>query len=73
MYDFFFSASLDREDRDGYVLVVGVTSKRSKNWRDAAEVRIRVVDVNDNDPVFGHTCRPVEIPENEEVGSNGPC
>jgi len=62
-----FRASLDREDRDSYQMVVGVTSKRSKHWRDAAEVRIRVVDVNDNDPAFGQTCRPVEIPENEEV------
>jgi hypothetical protein len=63
------SSSLDREERSEYVLVVGVTSKRTRSWRDAAEVRIRVVDVNDNDPTFGQTCRPVEVPENAPANS----
>ena len=62
-------SSLDREERSEYVLVVGVTSKRTRSWRDAAEVRVRVVDVNDNDPTFGQTCRPVEIPENAPENS----
>ena len=57
-------SSLDREERSEYVLVVGVTLKRSPSWRDAAQLEIAVTDVNDNDPTFGQTCRPVEIPEN---------
>ena len=57
-------STLDRELRSEYLLVVGVASKRSSSWRDAAEVRIRVVDVNDNDPTFGQTCRSVDVPEN---------
>jgi protocadherin-16/23 len=55
---------LDREEKSEYTLIVGVASRRNPEWRDAAEVRIRVTDVNDNDPKFGQTCRPVEIPEN---------
>lgn len=57
-------ASLDREERSEYVLVAGVASKRNPEWKDAAEIKIRVTDVNDNDPTFGQTCRSVEIPEN---------
>jgi hypothetical protein len=62
-------STLDREERSEYVLVVGVTSKRSPSWRDAAQLQIAVVDVNDNDPTFGQTCRPVEIPENAAENS----
>ena len=61
--------TLDREDKSEYVLIVGVASRRNPEWRDAAEVRIQVTDINDNDPKFGQTCRPVEIPENAPENS----
>jgi protocadherin-16/23 len=57
---------LDREDQGKYSLVVSVADQRYPDLSDTAVVNVNVVDVNDNDPTFGASCRDLNIPENSK-------
>ncbi|KAM6933427.1 protocadherin-16-like [Xenentodon cancila] len=59
--------SLDRESQDHYTLTVYVKDGGLPPNYAKATVRIKVLDVNDNAPVFGRHYYSVEVPENMET------
>ncbi len=59
-------AVLDREEQDSYDLVVSVSDQRFPQFSDTAIIKVNVADVNDNDPVFGASCRDINVPENSQ-------
>ena len=59
---------LDREKQDKYSLVVSVSDERYPQLSDTAIVNVNIADVNDNNPVFGASCRDLNIPENSAKG-----
>ena len=59
---------LDREKQDKYSLVVSVSDQRYPQLSDTAIVNVNILDVNDNNPAFGASCRDLNIPENSAKG-----
>ena len=57
-------SSLDREEQEKYSLVVSVADQQHPEQSDTAIVHVNIIDVNDNDPIFGASCRDLNIPEN---------
>ncbi|XP_055333667.1 fat-like cadherin-related tumor suppressor homolog [Paramacrobiotus metropolitanus] len=62
---------LDRETRNVYELEVVVTDDAPEGQQksDAAKITMKIVDENDNDPVFAAAEVSVDIVENEPAGS----
>lgn len=65
----FLMASLDREERTQYILVVKVQSKYNPLFVTTAHIIINVMDENDNVPVFESNPYLVTIAENIKKGS----
>lgn len=59
-------AELDREEQDSYSLVVSVSDQRFPQFSDTAIVNVNIADLNDNDPIFGASCRDINVPENSQ-------
>ncbi|XP_032890362.1 protocadherin-15, partial [Amblyraja radiata] len=60
--------SLDRETMDRYDLLVQASDGARDPRRTTLSVPIRVLDVNDNSPVFSQSNYVVLVPENNDVG-----
>ncbi|XP_038629350.1 protocadherin-15b isoform X4 [Scyliorhinus canicula] len=60
--------SLDRETEDKYDLLVEASDGAVDPRRSTMTVPIRVLDVDDNSPVFSQSTYVVSVPENNEVG-----
>lgn len=63
---------LDRENRDEHVLEVTVLDNGDPPLRSTSRVVVRVLDVNDNPPVFSHKLFNVRLPERLSPLSSGP-
>ncbi|XP_069563501.1 protocadherin-16-like [Brachyistius frenatus] len=59
--------SLDREIQDDYVVTVYAKDGGLPPNYAKATVRIKLLDVNDNAPVFGRLFYSIEVPENQEA------
>ncbi|XP_069755500.1 protocadherin-15b [Narcine bancroftii] len=60
--------SLDRETKDHYDLLVEALDGALDPRRSTVTVPIRVLDVDDNSPVFSQSTYVVSVPENNEAG-----
>ncbi|XP_016061098.1 PREDICTED: protocadherin beta-16-like isoform X2 [Miniopterus natalensis] len=60
---------LDREEKPEITLTLTALDGGSPPLHGSAQVRIEVVDVNDNAPEFGQPLYKVHIPENSNAGS----
>ncbi|XP_059804084.1 protocadherin-15b [Hypanus sabinus] len=60
--------SLDRETKDRYDLLVQASDGAQNPRRSTLTVPIRVLDVDDNSPVFSQSTYIVSVPENNEAG-----
>ncbi|XP_072302038.1 protocadherin-16 [Eucyclogobius newberryi] len=63
------SQALDRETTAEYNLEVVATDKGSPAQSTTVTVNVRVLDVNDNSPVFGRSSYTVEVSEDATVGT----
>ncbi|XP_072486690.1 protocadherin beta-16-like [Notamacropus eugenii] len=61
--------ALDREEQPEFTLILTAADGGSPSNSGTAQVRITVVDVNDNAPVFVQPKYQVQIPENSPIGS----
>ena len=64
------SKSLDREDKAAYDLVVTATDNGSPRRSASMDIRVHVVDVNDNTPVFRPKTYSATVLENATLGQN---
>ncbi|XP_035034564.2 protocadherin-16 [Hippoglossus stenolepis] len=64
------SRSLDRETKAVYTLEVVATDRGSPALSTTASVEVKVLDVNDNSPVFGRTSYSVEVSEDAAEGTH---
>ncbi|XP_030055294.1 protocadherin-9 [Microcaecilia unicolor] len=62
--------SLDREQKDTYVMKIKVEDGGSPQRSSTAILQVTVSDVNDNKPVFRESQLEVHIPENAPVGTS---
>lgn len=63
------SRSLDRERRAGYTLGVVAMDRGSPALSTTVTVEIKVLDVNDNSPVFSKSSYSVEVSEDAREGT----
>uniref|UniRef100_A0A673B3N5 Protocadherin-16 n=1 Tax=Sphaeramia orbicularis TaxID=375764 RepID=A0A673B3N5_9TELE len=63
------SRALDRETRDEYTLEVVATDKGSPALSATVTVEVRVLDVNDNSPVFSRSSYSVDVSEDAVEGT----
>ena len=63
----FTLAELDREQRDQYMLLVAAYDSGTPRMSSSAEVRVTVLDINDNSPVFSRV-NNVSISEGASIG-----
>ncbi|KAL7390426.1 hypothetical protein ABVT39_020943 [Epinephelus coioides] len=63
------SRSLDRETRPEYTLEVVATDQGSPALSSTVTVEVKVLDVNDNSPVFSRSSYSVEVSEDAAEGS----
>ena len=61
--------SLDRETRAGYTLEVVATDRGSPALSSTVTVEVKVLDVNDNSPVFIRSSYTVEVSEDAAEGT----
>ncbi|XP_069396059.1 protocadherin-16 [Paralichthys olivaceus] len=64
------SRSLDRETKAEYTLEVVATDRGSPALSTTATVEVKVLDVNDNSPVFSRTSYSVEVSEDAAEGTH---
>ncbi|KAJ8288410.1 hypothetical protein COCON_G00010690 [Conger conger] len=67
--EIFVTESLDREEKDMYVLVVFAKDGEGTTLDRPMEIPIIVEDVNDNPPMCEESERVLEVQENEPLGS----
>ncbi|XP_027708787.1 protocadherin beta-2-like [Vombatus ursinus] len=60
---------LDREEQSEIILTLTALDGESPPRSGTAQVRVLVVDINDNAPVFAQPRYEVQIPENSSIGS----
>ncbi|XP_020860889.1 protocadherin beta-2-like [Phascolarctos cinereus] len=60
---------LDREEQPEVILTLTALDGESPPRSGTAQVRVLVVDINDNAPVFAQPRYEVQIPENSSIGS----
>lgn len=60
---------IDREQQDMYYLTVIATDNGFPQFSASADVRVRVLDDNDNDPIFSRKRYTFNILENQSVGT----
>ncbi|XP_036608419.1 protocadherin beta-4-like [Trichosurus vulpecula] len=60
---------LDREEQPELTLTLTAVDGGTPPRSGTAQVRILVMDINDNAPVFSHTRYEIQIPENIPIGS----
>lgn len=63
------SRSLDREKKDKYTLEVVATDRGSPALSTVVTVEVKVLDVNDNSPVFSMKSYSVEVSEDAAEGT----
>lgn len=63
------SRSLDREKKDKYTLEVVATDRGSPALSAVVTVEVKVLDVNDNNPVFSMKSYSVEVSEDAAEGT----
>lgn len=63
------SRSLDREKKDKYTLEVVATDRGSPALSAVVTVEVKVLDVNDNSPVFSMKSYSVEVSEDAAEGT----
>ncbi|XP_035482204.2 protocadherin-16 [Scophthalmus maximus] len=63
------SRGLDRETKADYTLEVVATDRGSPALSTTATVEVKVLDVNDNSPVFGRSSYSVEVSEDAAEGT----
>ncbi|XP_070426535.1 protocadherin Fat 2 [Equus przewalskii] len=63
---------LDRENKDEHILEVTVQDNGEPSLRSTSRVVVRILDVNDNPPVFSHKLFNVRLPERLSPGTPGP-
>ncbi|KAM4636927.1 protocadherin-15 [Discoglossus pictus] len=63
------SVKLDREIRDSYELIVEATDGAVDPRRSTITLAIKVIDIDDNSPVFSNTTYSVAVPENMVPGT----
>ncbi|ROL53145.1 Protocadherin-16 [Anabarilius grahami] len=61
--------TLDRETTDTYSLIVTVTDKGSPPLNSSAVVSVKVLDINDNAPVFSNPEYHAQVTENSPIGT----
>ncbi|XP_036608555.1 protocadherin beta-2-like [Trichosurus vulpecula] len=61
--------ALDREEQPEVILTLTALDGESPPRSGTAQVRVLVVDINDNAPVFAQPRYEVQIPENSSIGS----
>ncbi|XP_071326262.1 cadherin-17 [Trachinotus anak] len=67
--EIFLTESLDREEKDMYILVVFARDNNGKEVDPPMEIQVLVDDVNDNSPVCESEETILELQENEPEGS----
>ena len=67
----FVAKKLDAETKSRYTLTVSAVDQANAGVRkqSSARVRVAVIDVNDNDPVFPETEKTIYFDENEPAGT----
>lgn len=63
------SRGLDRETREEYTLEVVATDRGSPILSTTVTVEVKVLDVNDNSPVFSRSSYSVEVSEDAAEGT----
>ncbi|XP_058148651.1 protocadherin Fat 2 [Dasypus novemcinctus] len=63
---------LDRENKDEHILEVAVLDNGEPSLKSTSRVVVRVLDVNDNAPVFSHKLFNVRLPERLSPATPGP-
>ncbi|XP_006893802.1 PREDICTED: protocadherin Fat 2 [Elephantulus edwardii] len=63
---------LDRESKDEHILEVTVLDNGQPPLKSTSRVVVRVLDVNDNPPVFSHKLFNVRLPERLSLATPGP-
>ncbi|XP_045856204.1 protocadherin Fat 2 isoform X2 [Meles meles] len=63
---------LDRENKDEHILEVTVLDNGEPSLKSSSRVVVRVLDVNDNPPVFSHKLFNVRLPERLSPATPGP-
>ncbi|XP_067261327.1 protocadherin-23 isoform X2 [Chanodichthys erythropterus] len=61
--------TLDRETTDTYSLIVTVTDKGSPPLNSSTVVSVKVLDINDNAPVFNNPEYHAQVTENSPIGT----
>lgn len=61
--------TLDREDIEMYTLIIRASDKGSPVHSETVQVNITILDVNDNNPVFGSSAYTVAVPEDTAIGT----
>eukprot|EP00079_Xenopus_tropicalis_P034557 XP_017948328.1 PREDICTED: protocadherin gamma-B1 isoform X6 [Xenopus tropicalis] len=62
--------NLDREEMHGYNITIKATDRGSPSLSTTKTIKLVLLDVNDNPPVFGQASYVVYIPENNPSGSS---
>ncbi|KAM9693635.1 protocadherin Fat 2 [Trichechus inunguis] len=68
----FTARKLDRENKDEHILEVTVLDNGEPPLKSTSRVVVRVLDVNDNPPVFSHKLFNVRLPERLKLATPGP-
>ncbi|XP_040851121.1 protocadherin Fat 2 [Ochotona curzoniae] len=63
---------LDRENKEEHILEVTVLDNGEPTLKSTSRVVVRILDVNDNPPVFSHKLFKVRLPEKLSPASPGP-
>ncbi|XP_006745328.1 protocadherin Fat 2 [Leptonychotes weddellii] len=63
---------LDRENKDEHILEVTVLDNGEPSLKSTSRVVVRILDVNDNPPVFSHKLFNVRLPERLSPATPGP-
>ncbi|XP_041442043.1 protocadherin gamma-B5 isoform X19 [Xenopus laevis] len=69
-YKLLTTSSLDREEMQEYNITIKATDRGSPPLSTIKTIRLLILDVNDNPPVFVQTKYVVYIPENNPTGSS---
>jgi hypothetical protein len=60
--------TLDREDISSYKLVIQANDKGIPSLNETVTVNITILDVNDNNPIFGSSAYSISVPEDAPIG-----
>ncbi|XP_058131707.1 cadherin-17 [Dasypus novemcinctus] len=67
--DIYVTQPLDREEKDSYVFLAVAKDEYGKYLARPLEIRVKVIDINDNPPTCPSTRTIFEVQENEKIGN----